>query len=85
MKLTEHAVHKLEIYGINCEFALELIENSKEVFFDISENSFIRIFEMQLIPFIAVISIESGNVITIYRTDNKTINNRAKKNRWIKK
>jgi hypothetical protein len=85
MELSEHAIDKLKIYDLDSKIVLELIEKSNDIYFDNNENSFIRIFEMQFKHFVAVISIESRDVITLYRTDEKTINNRINKGRWTKK
>ena len=83
LPLTQHAKDKLSIYGID---ETEVEAGLDEVIFDCddrSEKSEIKVIEIQNVLFVVVISVDTNKIITIYRTDYITIENRRRAGRWI--
>ena len=83
LSLTQHAKEKLSIYGIA---ETEFEDGFDEVIFDcedVIEKSEIKVIEIQKIFFVEVISVDTNKIITIYRTDYITIENRRRTGRWI--
>ena len=83
MNFTQHALDKLDLYGISPEEIIEGSESAVHEFYDRNENSKIRIIRVKRILLALVIAPETENLITIYRTDEETINNRRKAERWV--
>ena len=83
MKLSEHAKSKLEIYEIP---GAEIIEQCHKPIYELCdtyEETQIRIIQLRKILFAVIINNKTNTIITVYRTDIKTINNRLKNKRWI--
>lgn len=83
LTLTQHAKDKICIYGIE-EAAVEA--GLEEIVFDcedVIEKSGIKIIEITKILFVVVVSNDMNRIITIYRTDFITIENRRRSGRWI--
>ena len=83
MEFTGHAKSKLEIYGVPESEALNESERPIEEFYDTKEGAHIKIIQWQKIVFVLVCDESRKKIITIYRTDHKTILNRQKVKRWI--
>ncbi len=82
MKYSLHALHKLELYGLAREKVTDACESPLHNFYDKKEASKIKIIEMENILFALVIDPATDKVITIYRTDRTTVENRRKAERW---
>lgn len=83
LPLTQHAKDKLSIYGIaetEIEAGLDGVILDCN---DVIEKSEIKVIEIREILFVLVISLETNKIITIYRTDYITIENRRRAGRWI--
>ena len=74
---------KCEIYQINADDILNNENNAIEEFFDLEENSYIRIIDYNYIKLALVIDIKREIVITLYPVDVQTIQNRRESKRWI--
>ena len=83
MKFTQHALDKLDLYGILPEEVIESCSSIVHDFYDRKERSGIRIIQVKGILLALVIAPETENLITIYRTDERTIDNRRKAGRWM--
>lgn len=81
MNFTQHALGKLELYEIDPAD----VETSRSIhiFYDTTQSSDIKIVRIADVLFALVIDPNTQNLITIYRTDRKTIDNRRKARRWI--
>lgn len=82
MELSTHAITKLEIYSIDLDILNESLKKPLLELYDREEHSLIKIIKINEIQFACVFSVETKKMITIYRTDNITINNRRKSKRW---
>ncbi|OFY67156.1 MAG: hypothetical protein A3H98_10575 [Bacteroidetes bacterium RIFCSPLOWO2_02_FULL_36_8] len=78
MKLSDHAKFKLEIYNISELKIINTCRMSAAEYFDKLEGSHIKIIEIQKKLFAVVYNKESQLIITVYKTDLKTIKNRQK-------
>ena len=76
MNFTQHALDKLKLYEIDKSHSLY-------TFYDKTQSTDIKIIRITGILFTLVIEPDTKNLITIYRTDQKTIDNRQKSKRWI--
>lgn len=83
MKLSGHAKFKLEIYKIAEEEVINECRNSVYEFYDAEEESHVKIIELNEILFAVVYNKKTQVIITAYKTDRTTINNRQKNKRWI--
>ena len=83
MKLSNHAKFKLEIYNIGDKEIIKACRKPIEDFYDVNEETYIKIIELDDMIFAVVYNKETQNIITVYRTDFKTISNRKKSKRWI--
>ena len=83
MNFTQHALNKLELYEIDPDTITK--SHSLHTFYDKTQSTDIKIIRITGILFALVIDPDNKNLITIYRTDQKTIDNREKRKRWIKK
>ena len=81
MNFTQHALDKLELYEID----RDVVETSNAIhtFYDKRQNTDIKIVRITGILFVLVLDPDTENFITIYRTDQRTIDNRRKAKRWI--
>ncbi len=81
MNFTQHALNKLKLYEIDPEAVTK--SSSIHTFYDKTQSTDIKIIRITGILFALVIDPDTKNLITIYRTDQKTIDNRQKIKRWI--
>jgi hypothetical protein len=81
MNFTQHALDKLERYEINPVDA----ENSKPLYqlHDQIQKTDINIIQISNIHLVLVTDPNTKNLITVYTTDQRTIDNRRKTKRWI--
>jgi hypothetical protein len=83
MIFTQHALDKLDVYGISPEWVDELTESPIHDFRDVIEGSRIVVVKSQEILLAIVVEPDGERVITVYRTDVRTIENRRKAGRWV--
>ena len=83
MRFTRHALDKLDLYGISPEEITEGCNRALHEFHDRTGNTTIRIIRVQGILLVLVIIPDTENLVTVYRTDERTIENRRKAERWI--
>lgn len=83
MKFSIHAKTKLEIYGISESAIIDQLKSDFEEFYDKQEETYIRVITLGEILLAIVCDYKKEKIITIYRTDNKTIINRQKNKRWL--
>ena len=83
LKFSMHARKKCIIYQLNTDVILNKVNNSTEEFFDIEENSYIRIIEYDYINLAFILDKKREMVITLYPIDTKTIQNRKESKKWI--
>ena len=81
MNFTQHALDKLILYEIDQDGVTK--SSAIHTFYDKTQSTDIKIIRIKGILFALVIDPDNKNLITIYRTDQKTIDNRQKKKRWI--
>ncbi len=81
MNFTQHALNKLKLYEIDPEAVTK--SSSIHTFYDKTQSTDIKIIRIMSILFALVLDPDTKNLITIYRTDQKTIDNRQKIKRWI--
>lgn len=83
MTFSQHSLDKLEIYGISREVIVESLGLPLYEFQDVVEGSRIKVVQVEQAMFVLVVNAISENVITIYRTDVRTVSNRREANRWV--
>ncbi|PIP55333.1 MAG: hypothetical protein COX07_00505 [Bacteroidetes bacterium CG23_combo_of_CG06-09_8_20_14_all_32_9] len=83
MKLSEHAKSKLEIYNVPGYEIIEACDKPIYELYDENEEARIKIIKIEEVIFAVVFNKKTQTIITVYRTDIKTINNRLKNKRWI--
>lgn len=83
MNFTQHALDKLTLYDISPEEICEASGDITHEFHDTKENSGIRIIHIRQILLALVLDPATGNLITVYRTDEKTVESRRKAKRWV--
>ena len=83
MDFTNHATEKLKIYEITTAEINNSLAYSSQEFRDVKQNSKINIVEVKGSKLAVVISLETNKVVTIYTTDDKTIESRKRSGRWI--
>jgi hypothetical protein len=83
MNFTQHALDKLELYGLDPGDIADAARKPIHDLFDRKENSKIRIIRVKGILLSLVIASGTENLITVYRTDERTIDNRKEAGRWI--
>lgn len=81
MNFTRHALDKLKLYAIDPGTVQK--SNVIHRFYDTTQSTAIHIVRIAGVLFALVIDPNTENLITIYRTDQKTIDNRQKAKRWI--
>ena len=81
MNFTQHALDKLERYEINPVD----VESSKLLYqlHDQTQKTDINIIQISNTYLVLVTDPNTKNLITIYTTDQRTIDNRRKSKRWI--
>jgi len=79
---TNRAELKISIYALEKESVLGSLQNRLLNCYNLLEKSFIQIIEINRILFAVVMDNEEQRVITIYRTDKETRENRKKNGRW---
>lgn len=81
MNFTQHALDKLERYEINPVD----VESSKPLYqlHDQTQKTDINIIQISNIYLVLVTDPNTKNLITVYTTDQRTIDNRRKSKRWI--
>ncbi|MBI3582846.1 MAG: hypothetical protein HY096_02710 [Nitrospinae bacterium] len=82
IKFSYHAEFKLILYGIEKEEVVSALNHFELKCEDTVEDSKIIIIQIRNRLFVVVLSSDSKKLITIYPTDDKTIENRIKKGRW---
>jgi len=83
MQLTRHAIEKCKTYGVNTEALLSAMQHG-ETFIDLSRGgSIAMVFVFQLRPWVAVLNLETEKVITVYPTDQRTVDARRGGGRWV--
>lgn len=83
MNFTQHALNKLKLYEIDPDTITK--SHSLYTSYDKTQSTDIKIIRIMSILFALVLDPDTKNLITIYRTDQKTIDNRKKRKRWIEK
>lgn len=83
MFFTKHAELKISVYGFDRESILNALSSKLFSCVDLFENSVIQIIEIEKILFAVVLDKSEERVITIYRTDIETIEQRKKNGRWL--
>lgn len=83
MYFTKHAELKISIYELEKEFILKELNNKLFSCFDLFENSVIQVIVINEILFAVVLDKSEERVITVYRTDMETIEQRKKNGRWL--
>lgn len=83
MKFTQHALDKLDLYCIPTQVIADECKHAIHEFYDEKEHSNIKIIHVKGVLLALVIDPVTDDLITIYRTDEKTINNRRKAKRWV--
>jgi hypothetical protein len=83
LTFSQHSLDKLEIYGISREVIVESLGLPLYEFQDVVEGSRIKVVQVEQAMFVLVVNAISENVITIYRTDVRTVSNRREANRWV--
>jgi len=80
MNFTQHALNKLELY----EISPDAVEQGSPIhtFYDEVQNTDIKIVQIKEILFVLIMDPTTQNLITLYRTDQRTIDNRRKAKRW---
>ena len=83
MEFTQHSLDKLAIYGISSDIIVKEVNKAIHAFYDEKEQSQIKIISVKDKLLALVIDQVTDNLITVYRTDEKTINSRRRAKRWI--
>lgn len=83
IEFSQHAIDKIAIYGISKSDVQQAMEQPILSCQDLRENSTVLIIAIEKTLFAVVISATTNNIVTVYRTDDKTIQNRRRKERWI--
>ena len=83
MHFTQHALDKLDLYGLTTEEIADGCREAIEDLHDANEQSKIRIIRARGVLLALVIDVETEHLITVYRTDGQTILNRKRAGRWI--
>jgi hypothetical protein len=76
MKLSEHAKDKLEIYGIDGKEIIKACRSPIHMFYDAHEEAYIKIIELEEIPFVVVYNITTQTIIYNRLQDRPQNNNK---------
>ena len=83
MPFTQHALDKPDLYGLTAE---EIVDGCSEAIEDIyhtDEQSKIKVIRVGGVLLALVTDVETEHLITVYRTDERTLPNRKMAGRWI--
>jgi hypothetical protein len=83
MEFSHHALEKCTLYGVNPELVREALTVG-ETFLDLNRGgSRARVFEFLDRPWVAVLTPDDARVITVYPTDERTVQARRAGGRWL--
>jgi len=83
MNLTQHALDKLEQYEIDSEEVEQKSQTPLHCLYDQTQETQIHIIQINNVYLVLVIDPNTQNLITVYTTNQRTIDNRRKTKRWI--
>ena len=82
MELTRHAIEKCLVYGVDAELLLTACKSGERLM-DLRQGAtLIQVLTFQSRPWVAVVNPVSNAVITVYPTDQRTIQSRRSSGRW---
>ena len=83
MRFSQHALEKCALYGVNPELVRDALAEG-ETFLDLNRGgSRARVFEFLDRPWVAVLTPDDARVITVYPTDQRTVEARRAGGRWL--
>lgn len=83
MQYSQHALDKCLLYGVTPQLVQDAPE-SGETFLDLNRGgSRARVFEFLDRPWVAVLTPDDARVITVYPTDQRTVEARRAGGRWL--
>jgi hypothetical protein len=83
MEFSHHALEKCALYGVNPEFVRDALTQG-ETFLDLNRGgSQARVFAFLDRPWVAVLTPDDARVITVYPTDQRTVQARRAGGRWL--
>lgn len=83
MEFSQHPLDKCALYGVNPELVQDALA-SGETFLDLNRGgSRARVFEFLERPWVAVLTPDDARVITVYPTDQRTVEARRAGGRWL--
>jgi hypothetical protein len=83
MRLTQHAMEKCQAYGVEASSLLKALQMG-ETFIDLARGgTMVRIFKFLDRPWVAVLNPDRERVITLYPTDQRTVESRRRNGRWM--
>ena len=83
MRLTQHTMEKCQAYGVEAASLLEALQIG-ETFIDLARGgTMVRIFKFLGRPWVAVLDTDTERVITLYPTDQRTVESRRSNGRWM--
>lgn len=83
MHFSQHALEKCALYGVNPELVRDALAEG-ETFLDLNRGgSRARVFEFLDRPWVAVLTPDDARVITVYPTDQRTVQARRAGGRWL--
>ena len=83
MRLTQHAMEKCQAYEVEAASLLEALQIG-ETFIDLARGgTMVRIFKFLGRPWVAVLDPDTERVITLYPTDQRTVESRRRNGRWM--
>lgn len=86
MELSDHAIDKLETYGISGErlSGWEAALQQGQRFLDLTTGATVVVTQWEARPWITILSQNGERVITTYPTDHRTVDSRIGAQRWLK-
>ena len=83
MQFSQHALEKCALYGVNPEQLLQALHEG-QTFLDLNRGgSWARVFFFLDRPWVAVLTPDDARVITVYPSDQRTIEARRAGGRWV--
>lgn len=83
MQFSQHALEKCDLYGVEPEKLLQALTEG-QTFIDLNRGgSRARVFEFLDRPWVAVLTPDDARVITVYPTDQRTVEARRAGGRWV--
>ena len=83
MQFSQHALDKCALYGVDPELVSDALTAGK-TFLDLNRGgSRARVFEFLDRPWVAVLTPDDARVITVYPTDQRTVEARRAGGRWL--